>query len=154
MSTFTTGPIGLSRLAAFGVAGAFVAVAALSGLTSCGSSHESGTPAITGQTYAIRGEVVSVPEANNPASELRIRHEAVPGFVTITGDTVTMEPMTMPFTPAKDVSLESIRPGDRVEFVLNVDWASNRIRITKLAPLPGDTRLDFEAEPAPGDSIR
>lgn len=96
--------------------------------------------------YTVRGEIVSVPNASNPASELVIRHEAIPDLVDANGTVIGMESMAMPFPSVADgVSLEGLSPGDKVEFVLRVTWERGRARfpIVSIRELPAETALDL-----------
>ncbi len=117
------------------------ALAAPLSFTACKAPrHHSSAKA---QTYTIRGQVVQVPAAGNPGSELLIHHQAIPGFVDKSGQVVGMESMTMDFTPAKGLSLSALKPGDKIEFVLSVDWPNDNIVITNITKLPETAPLDF-----------
>ena len=99
-----------------------------------------------GRTYTVRGQVVQVPEAGNPASSFQVYHEAIDGFVGRDGQITGMDPMTMPFPLAKGVSLEDVKIGDPVEFTLEVDWnAEPPVKVTKLSELPAGTKLEYRA---------
>jgi hypothetical protein len=95
------------------------------------------------QTYTVRGFITSLPSARRPASELMIRHEAIPTFVDREGKVVGMAPMEMPFTPAPGVSLEGLSVGQPVQFTLEVRWKPPaRINLTRITPLPAETTLN------------
>jgi hypothetical protein len=116
-------------------------------LSACKGGRERAASPDT-RVYTVRGQVLQVPAAERPGTELFIQHEAIPDFVDGKGDTVGMESMAMPFTPAPGLSLDSIRPGDKIRFELSVDWPDNRIEVTRISRLPSDARLDFEADSA------
>jgi Cu/Ag efflux protein CusF len=118
----------------------------LLGLAACGSSHRADSSKSTVHTYTVRGQVEAVPAADKPGIGLIIHHEPIPGYVDMSGKVVGMESMTMSFLPAKGLSLAAIKPGDKVEFVLSVDWSNNRSQITKITVLPTDTKLNFGGE--------
>ena len=84
--------------------------------------------------YTVRGEITQLPEGDGP---LTVRHEAIPDFVSIDGEVVGMDAMTMPFPLADGVSLDGIDAGDPVEFDLEVRWeGSPPYRITRIEELP------------------
>jgi hypothetical protein len=100
----------------------------------------------SGDSYTVRGLVEEVPEAGHAEARLRIRHEAIPDFKGMDGEVWPggMESMTMSFAVADGVSLEGISAGDKVEFLLVVDWAKKPTQwITRIAELPAETVLDF-----------
>lgn len=121
-------------------------------LSACKGGKE---PAASPHTrvYTVRGQVLQVPTAGRPGAEFFIRHEAIPDFIDEKGDTVGMESMAMPFTPAAGLSLDSIRPGDKIRFELSVDWPGNRIEVSRISRLPAAARLDFEADSASPGSV-
>ena len=90
------------------------------------------------QVYTVRGLIAALPIPDKPASQLMIRHEAVPMFVNSDGKVVGMASMEMPFTPARGVSLSGLAVGDPVEFTFEVRWkpkpGSQLTRISKLPP--------------------
>jgi hypothetical protein len=96
------------------------------------------------QTYIVRGVITSLPTPQKPASELMIRHEAIPQFVGREGKVIGMEPMEMPFTPRPGVSLDGLNVGRPVEFTLEVRWSPPaRMNLSRIVPLPPDTKLDL-----------
>lgn len=125
------------------------------GLPACDSSSPPGSPgpaapsSPTAQTYTVRGQVTMVPMPNDPASQLRIHHEAIADFKDQSGKE-GMSAMDMPFTPAKGLSLANVKSGDKVEFVLSVDWPQNRIEITRIKVLPADTALKLSGNMGDG----
>jgi hypothetical protein len=97
-------------------------------------------------TYEVRGEVLAVPDPEDPASRLLIRHEAVDGFEDIDGEVVGMDSMAMPFPLAPEASVDDVAPGDKVRFTLEVSWEGDPpYRITALEPLAPDTELTYRA---------
>lgn len=97
-------------------------------------------------TYTVRGRIVSLPDPNNPASELRIRHEAIDNFKDAEGNITPMRAMTMAFPPAPGVSLEELSVNDAVEFVFEMQWTPRvEMRVTSIRKLPDDISLDFES---------
>jgi hypothetical protein len=93
--------------------------------------------------FEVRGEVVQVPVADKPGSQFIVHHEAVPGFIDEEGRVVGMQAMTMYLPTAKDLKLTGLGPGDKIRFNLLVDWPNHRVEVTRIDPLPPDTRLDF-----------
>ena len=124
------------------IASALLATALLSS-TGCGAP--AAPPAASGQSYAMRGEIVRLPAAG--AREIILRHEAVPDLRDESGKVVGMEAMTMPFTLARDVGLEGLAPGDRIAFTLEMRWQDPReiARISRIEKLPAGTTLSWEA---------
>ena len=95
-------------------------------------------------SYSTRGIVRGMPSADQPGSELQIRHEALPEFRSIDGEVVGMKSMTMPF-PVDPSMLEGVEVGDRVSFDFEVSWTgSPPMKVTRLEVLPPDTVLGFE----------
>ncbi|HEX3131832.1 MAG TPA: copper-binding protein [Thermoanaerobaculia bacterium] len=100
----------------------------------------------SGRTYTTRGQVIQLPDPANPGTGLTLNHEAVDQFVDRQGETVGMDPMSMPFPVSKDVSLDGIQVGDVVEFDLHVDWSKEpAAEISRIRELPAGTKLDFRA---------
>lgn len=98
------------------------------------------------RSYTVRGQVVLLPDPGNPGTGLTLNHEAVDQFVDRSGEVVGMDPMSMPFPIAKNLSLEGIRVGDLVEFKLHVDWGGDpEVEITEIHKLPANTKLVFRA---------
>ncbi len=94
--------------------------------------------------YTVRGEIQQLPDPENPAKSLQIKHENIPEFVNRDGDVVGMAPMIMPFTPAPGLDLSGLSIGDKVRFTFDVDWdGTPPILLTEIAPLPPETELDF-----------
>ncbi len=97
------------------------------------------------KVYSVRGEVASLPAADRPGDWISIRHEAIEGFIGITGEPEPMDAMTMRFSVADGVDISSLAVGDRIAFELEVDWsADDRAHVIALEPLPPDTELDFQ----------
>ena len=134
------------KIVAVGIGKLSVVLMLLLGLAACGSSNHTNSSKGTVHTYTIRGQVEAVPAADKPGIGLIIHHESIPGFVDVSGKVVDMESMTMSFLPAKGLSLAAIKPGDKIEFVLSVDWSDNRNQINKINVLPADTKLNFGGE--------
>jgi hypothetical protein len=114
-------------------------------LAAC-SEQKSAAPAGNSDatTYIVRGEIISVPVAGDPGAELIIRHEAIPDFKNEAGEVVGMAPMGMPFTPAKGVSIDAFKPGDKVQFTWIVQWHPEMTeQLTKIEKLPDDTLLNM-----------
>jgi len=133
--------VGILRLAA----SLAVAVTVLS----AGCSQPAETPAVTVETYAMRGEIVRLPAAGS--REIAIRHEAVADFRDEGGKVVGMEAMTMPFTLAPEVDVAGLTPGDKVAFTLEMRWkaTSDIVRISRIERLPAGAMLSWESSPAP-----
>jgi len=109
-------------------------------LAGCSGGRESG------RTYTVRGQVVQLPDPNNPGTGLSINHEAVDGFVGRDGERVGMDPMSMAFPVAAKVPLEGLQVGDVIEFKLHVDWgAQPEVEIVEIRELPAGTKLVFRA---------
>ena len=103
-----------------------------------------------GHNYVVRGQVVELPSPAN-GNLLQLHHEAVDDFVTHDGKVEGMDSMTMPFLVAKNVPLTQIRPGDKVEVLLHVDWQADRaVEIIGLRKHSPDLHLEFRAARPPG----
>jgi Cu/Ag efflux protein CusF len=114
-------------------------------LGACGSEpgNEPNSPSSTAHTYTVRGEVRGLPEADNPASSFRVRHEAIPEFVDPEGEARGMEAMTMPF-PVEPEQIEGLAVGDPVEMTFQVDWeGSPALAVLEIRKLPPGTELSF-----------
>ncbi|MFG0283534.1 MAG: copper-binding protein [Phycisphaerales bacterium JB039] len=133
-------------------AGLVCALAA--GLCACGPGAETpeqaapDIPAATGrqpdQIYTVRGQIVQLPDPENPAKALQIQHENIPDFINRFGEKSGMKPMAMPFTPAPGLDLSSLAIGAKVEFTFDVDWdGSPLFQVTAIEELPAETELDF-----------
>jgi len=101
-------------------------------------------------SYDIRGEIVELPDPGDPLSGLYIHHEAVDGWVSMEGEVVGMDSMTMPFPVADDLSFEGIEAGDKVTFTLQVAYDGDpTFQVTRVEKLPDDTELDFRSARPP-----
>ena len=98
-------------------------------------------------SYSVRAEIVRLPAA--PGGELYLRHESIPAFRSSEGETVGMMSMTMPFGVASGVDVSAFAAGDRVVADFEVRWQQSRrpLLVTRLAPLPEGTGLEFDPEP-------
>jgi Cu/Ag efflux protein CusF len=114
-------------------------IAAVVALPAC--SHRQPPP---DQVYTVRGVITGLPVADKPASELTIRHEAIPTFRDREGNVIGMASMEMPFSPARGVSLKELKVGDPVEFTLEIrqkpTWSA---QVSEVHKLPPDARLEF-----------
>ena len=85
-------------------------------------------PAITEQTFAVRGQILSLDEH---AGIVKIAHEEIPGY---------MPAMTMPFMVRDSNSLRKVKAGDTVRFKLAVtsddSWISEIEKIANGVALP------------------
>lgn len=118
-----------------------VTAAALAG---CGGAEpvEQWPPAMV---YKVRGELDSLPPADQPMDRIGVRHEAIPDFVGITGEPEPMASMTMEFAVAETVETGPLSVGDKIAFELEVDWsADNPARVIAIETLPAETELDFD----------
>lgn len=103
--------------------------------------------------YHVRGRVVSLPDASDPASELRIYHEAIDDFKNAEGGATPMKAMTMSFPPAPGVSLEGLAAGDPVEFVFEMQWEPTvAMSTTSIKKLAADTVLSIDSSGGAGDA--
>jgi Cu/Ag efflux protein CusF len=93
--------------------------------------------------YTVRAEVVRLPDPGAPLREIVLRHEAIPDFVGQDGKVVGMPAMVMPLEVAPGLPLEGVRPGDKVEIVLRVDWTRPSYRVEQVRPLPAGAVLDL-----------
>jgi hypothetical protein len=106
-------------------------------------------PGAGGDRYTVRGLVVELQDRGSARRALRIRHEAIPDFKGPDGEVWEggMESMTMRFATAEGVALDGIAAGDKVEFVLVVDWENTPTQwIVELVELPAETELDLGPE--------
>lgn len=101
------------------------------------------------QIYMLRGEVISVPLTDKPGTEFIVKHEPIDSFRDASGQIVGMSSMGMPFTPGKGVSLEGIKPGDKIEMRWVVQWQPEAKEfVESVHRLPIETQLRFgEAHP-------
>lgn len=105
-----------------------------------------------GEVYTdILGIVQSLPVAGNPASELRIHHEHIPGFKTQDGTVFVaadgvrgMKSMTMAFPVAEGLDISTMRVGDKIRFDFVVTWGGTPPwSITRFEKLDPATEIDF-----------
>lgn len=112
-------------------------------------------------SYTTRGIVESLPTPDKPTSEFIVRHEAIDNFLNPVNGNLGMNAMSMPFTLGKDVSLGTIKVGDKVSLTFGVWYkpapggdpskkAIDTYAVTSLSTLPADTVLEFRpAKPTP-----
>ena len=113
----------------------------------CGDREEDLAP--PDAVYTSRAEVVATPAPGNRS--LLLRHESIPDFRSRTGEVDGMDSMTMPFTLARDLSVEGLEEGDAIDFDFEVRWDGDPIlRISRLEELPAETTLDFRPLPEEG----
>lgn len=104
------------------------------------------------ETYTVRGEIVDLPDPEDPTSGFFVYHEAIDTFRGMDGKVVGMSSMTMPFAIDEDLDLEGLQRGDKVEFDLHVDWDGDPATlVTRVEKLPPDTILEFRGAQPPGD---
>ncbi len=97
------------------------------------------------RTYQVRGVLQSLPNPATGAGQLRIRHEAVPDLVGVSGEVEGMAAMTMPFPVAAEVDLTGFAAGDLVLFDLRVDWEAARpVAVTAIEKLPAEIVLELD----------
>lgn len=135
-----------------------IALSALLAASACapsgGARDEPREDSGADQAYTVRGEVTATPgQSGLTEDQLRIHHEAIPGFVGYDGEVVGMASMTMPFPAAETVDLGQLAVGDKIEFTFEVNWDdSPGYRITNIRKLPAETELDFgRREELPGE---
>jgi Cu/Ag efflux protein CusF len=114
-------------------------------LLACGKASAPAPAAPQGQVYTVRGEVESIDISDPGHPQMKIHHEAIDGFVGISGEPAPMGSMTMPFELAPGVATDGIQPGDKVAFDYRVDWGARYAKIEKLEKLPAATELKFGA---------
>lgn len=113
---------------------------------------EEPTPPPEPETYTVRGEIVDLPDPEDPTSGFFVYHEAIDTFRGMDGKVVGMSSMTMPFAVDEDLDLEGLQRGDKVEFDLHVDWEGDPATlVTRVEKLPPDTTLEFRGAQPPGD---
>lgn len=121
-----------------------LAFAALLIVVSCGGSAEPVGESPAPTSYDVRGVVRQVRDLGEGHTQLSIYHEAIPEFVSITGDVIGMKSMTMPFTVADHVDLVNIEAGAKIRFELVVDWSRpDPGLIESVELLAEDTNLDL-----------
>jgi len=95
-------------------------------------------------TYVVRGEVMSLPLKSLPATELKVKHEAIDDFKDREGKVVGMSAMVMEFPPAKGVDVSTLNVGDKVSVTFSVWWTQSppwlAMKVELLAP---ETALEF-----------
>ncbi len=160
---------GALRSRAMRVACAGVVVAGVAGLPACekktpatptvpaagNASAPGGKPAVRvsdlvppsatpDATYVVRGEVMSLPLAGRPGTELNVKHEAIDDFKNREGKEVGMSAMVMEFPPAKGVDVSELNVGDKVKVSFSVWWTQTPPWVaTKIERLPPETELEF-----------
>jgi hypothetical protein len=123
---------------------ALLAVLCLVAVACAGTAPEETEPASDVHVYEVRGQVTAVPDPADPLSNLRVRHEAIPHFVSIDGEVVGMDSMNMPFPVAEGLDLSGIAVGDKVHMTFEVEWEGDvPYQATQLEKLPEDAELDF-----------
>lgn len=116
---------------------AFAASLLMTALTGCHRKEKLPPP---DHTYTDRGVLVQLPDQQE--GDLMIQHESIEHFIDQDGHETVMKSMVMPFTPAKDLSLEGLSPGDKVAFTFEVRWKSEpMLRVVKIHKLPAETKL-------------
>ena len=110
-----------------------------------GQTYEQTAAAVSdAQAYVVRGEVISVPQADKPGTEFIVKHEPVDNFRNASGQIVGMSTMGMPFTPGKDVLLDGIKPGDKIEMRWVMQWKPEaKEYVESVRKLPMETQLRF-----------
>ena len=108
-------------------------------------SCRGGAPAGGGELrrYTVRGEIVQLPSADRPGSDLMVRHEAIDDFVDGTGQIVGMDSMVMPFRVDPAVSLQGLAVGDPIALRFAMDWEKPSLRVESVERLPPGTALRF-----------
>jgi hypothetical protein len=108
-------------------------------------SCRGGAPAGGGELrrYTVRGEIVQLPSADRPGSEMMVRHEAIDDFVDRSGQVVGMDSMVMPFRVEPAVSLQGLAVGDPIALRFAMDWEKPSLRVEKVERLPSGTALRF-----------
>src|SRR4029077_7526478 len=93
-----------------------------------------------GHSYVVRAQVVEMPGPANGQTFV-LHHEAVDDFVARDGKVEGMDSMTTRFLAGGTVPLSQIRPGDKIEVILHVDWQSDRaVEIPGLRKLSSDVK--------------
>jgi len=113
----------------------------------CPQGQTNGKPeavASDAKTYVVRGEVISVPQEGKPGTQFIVKHEPIDNYSDAGGRIVGMDTMGMPFTPGRDVSLEGIRPGDKIEMSWVLQWKPEaKEYLESVRKLPAETQLKF-----------
>lgn len=124
--------------------GSALVLALLALFTACGRGAPTPADAPADAVYTVRAEIVRLPPAGG--GDLYLRHESIPTLRDSKGEVVGMASMTMPFGAPAEVDLSGFQPGDLVEATFEVRWSAAKmpLRVTRLAPLPDGTRLDFD----------
>jgi Cu/Ag efflux protein CusF len=136
------------------ILGAFGIILLLAVIITAGCSRQQTTdqpkaPVSDAQTYVVRGEVISVPQAEKAGMQFIVKHEPIHNFRNTDGQIVGMNTMGMPFTPGTGVSLEGIKPGDKIEMLWVLQWKPvAKEYVQSVRKLPPETQLMFgEAHP-------
>jgi Cu/Ag efflux protein CusF len=132
----------------------FGMIAVIGAIVAAGCSHGQSNNTTTAaardaDVYVLRGEVISVQQADTAGTEFIVKHEPIDNFRDAGGQIVGMSSMGMPFTPGKGVSLEGIKPGDKIEMRWVVQWEPEAKEfVESVRRLPIETQLRFgEAHP-------
>jgi Cu/Ag efflux protein CusF len=128
---------------AFGIIAMLCAIIA-AGCSRGQTNEQPAAAASDAQTYVVRGEVISVPQAGKPGTQFIVKHEPIDNFRDASDQIVGMSTMGMPFTPGKGVSLEGIKPGDKIELKWVVQWKPEaKEYVESVRKLPTETQLRF-----------
>ena len=139
--------------------GVLAGVLACTALAGCGGSSSpkpqsprAAAPADTLVEYTVRGRVQQLPgDAEHPAREFMVRHEAIPEFrasMAPGDDRMGMRSMAMAFPLDEGVSLDGIDAGTPIEmmFEATYDGQTGRLKgyvVRRLTPLDPGTALEI-----------
>jgi Cu/Ag efflux protein CusF len=91
--------------------------------------------------YTVRGRITAMPEGER-SKEIDVHHESIPTYKHRDGAVRGMDSMVMTFSPANDVALAGLEPGDPVEMTFEVRWDQRpALVIRRIQELPADTEL-------------
>jgi len=127
----------------------FIIIAILCAIITAGCSNgqrndQPAKAASDARMYVIRGEVISVPQDGKPGTQFIVKHEPIDNYRDASGRVVGMSTMGMPFTPGEGVSLEGMRPGDKIEMKWVIQWKPEaKEYVESLRKLPPETQLRF-----------
>jgi len=130
---------------------AFGALAPVSGCSDVASDGDDHAERRVDAVYETRGQIVSLPDPMNPASEFMIHHEAIDRLVWDDGTMRGMDAMVMPFPAVADnVSLDGIEVGDVVRFSFDVAWEGDpKWKVISMEEIDPGTELIFrQADPS------
>ncbi len=116
--------------------------------------HSHGDVSEESNVYTVRGQVMELPDDEDPRKQFVVHHEAIHEFVNREGKVSGMNAMSMPFHVPEDRAMfDTLAVGDIIEFTWSVNYSRRPAGVTSdIKKLPADTQLTFgPATPPTGE---